>query len=116
MPLPLFPFLNVFSALAFLLYGFGCLFTEGMKGEFERFGLPRMRVFVGCTQILGAGALLAGFAFPWIGLTGAAGLALQMLAGLGMRIRMGDGVTASLQAGVFLLVNTGLTLAYFPRL
>ncbi len=113
---PLFPFLNVFSALAFFLYGFGCLFTEGMKREFERFGLPRLRVFVGSTQILGAGALLAGFAFPLIGLAGAAGLALQMLAGLGVRIRMGDGVMASLQAGVFLLVNTGLTLAYFLRL
>ena len=116
MSLPLFPFLNVFSALAFLLYGFGCVFTEGMKGEFERFGLSRMRVFVGVTQILGAAALLAGFAFPWIGLAGAAGLALQMLAGLGVRIRIGDGVTASLQACVFLLINLGLTLAYFPRL
>lgn len=116
MSLSLFAFLNLFSALAFLLYGFGCLFTEGMTREFERFGLPRLRVFVGCTQILGAGALLAGFAFPLIGLAGAVGLALQMLAGLGVRIRSGDGVKASLQAGVFLLVNTGLTLAYFPRL
>lgn len=116
MSFSLFPLLNLFSALAFTIYGVGCLFTEGMKREFERFGLPRLRVLVGATQILGAGALLAGFAIPAVGLAGAAGLAVQMLAGVGVRIRIGDGLAASLQAGGFLLVNTVLTLAYVPRL
>lgn len=99
-----------------MLYGFSCLFTESMKREFERFGLPRFRVWIGGTQLLGAGALLVGFAVPAVGLAGAAGLALQMLAGVGVRVLNRDGVAASLQAGIFLIVNTALTLAYFPQL
>lgn len=116
MPPSLFPVLNLLSALAFILYGLSCLFAPGMKREFERFGLPRFRVWIGVTQLVGAGALLTGFVFPAVGLAGAAGLAMQMLAGIGVRIRCRDGLTASLQAGIFLIINAVLTMTYVLRL
>jgi len=114
-PLP-FLILNFLSSLSFFGYGLSCLGTEGMKKEFDRFGLSNFRVLIGITQLLGAAALAVG---PWFvvwGLIASAGLSLQMLAGVGVRIRIHDSLAQTIQAIGFLLINLFLCVSYIQNL
>ena len=99
-----------FSALSFLAYGTLCLTTPYMVAEFERYGMPEIRVLTGTLQILAAAGLLIGFAVPKLGALAAAGLALQMVVGLGVRIRIEDPVVQMMPAALYLVVNA--TIAY----
>lgn len=107
---------SLISGVAFLAYGFGCLFTEGLRREFERFGLSRFRRFIGITQVFGGAALLAGPWIPFLGLLASLGLTLQMFAGVLVRIRIRDSFQQSLQALVFFFLNLFLFLAYLRSL
>ena len=100
--------LTWFSALSFLGYGISCVFTGHMQAEFERFGLARHRVIVGLTQIAGAVGLLVGFHYPFIGILSAGGLALQMLLGVGVRIKIRDSFLQTLPATFYFLLNAYL--------
>lgn len=101
------------TALAFLGYGLACLFTKSMQREFERFGLGKFRTLIGVTQLLGAAALTAGPWFPLLGFLGSTGLAIEMAAGLGVRVRVGDTWQQALQASFFLLINVLLAWSYY---
>ena len=82
--------LTVASAGAFYYYGFETLYGAGPRAEYVRYGIPRLRVPVGCLQLVGATGLLVGLLYEPAGIVGAAGLALMMLIGLVMRARIGD--------------------------
>jgi len=103
-------FLTWFSALSFLGYGASCVFTRHMQTEFERFGLARHRLTVGCTQMAGAAGLLLGFHYPLIGIVSAGGLALQMLLGIGVRLIVRDSLLQALPATFYFLLNAYLFL------
>jgi len=78
------------SSLSFLIFGTLCLNAPYIVAEFERYSMPGVRTLTGVLQILAAAGLLIGLWVPKLGLLGAlaaAGLALQMLVGLGVRIR-----------------------------
>ena len=45
---------TAFSVVVFLFYGTACLFSDGMKADFERFGLSRVRLLIGVLEVLGA--------------------------------------------------------------
>lgn len=93
------------SALLFLYYGLLCLFSDGMKAEFQRFGLSRYRRLTGGLEVLGAVGLLAGVLVPGLILAASAGLALLMVLGIMTRVRVGDSLLETLPAGVLLVVN-----------
>lgn len=93
------------SAMAFLGYGIACLAFDGMKREFERFGLERWRLLTGALEVLGAVGLLAGLAWPPLAGVSAAGLALLMGAGVGTRLRVLDSVAQTLPAMALLAIN-----------
>ena len=82
--------LHLFCAVSFIGYGVSCLASGHMAREFERYGLARYRVLTGALQLMGAVGLLAGFHFPLIGALAAGGLALQMLLGFCLRLKIGD--------------------------
>ncbi|MDG2125020.1 MAG: DoxX family protein [Verrucomicrobiales bacterium] len=105
--------LTWFSAISFLVYGTACVSTDHMRSEFERFGLARQRVLVGSLQLAGAIGLMAGFALPWLGSVAAAGLALQMLLGVAVRLKIGDSLLQTAQAAFYFLLNAYLFLAPF---
>lgn len=105
--------LILFSALSFLAYGAGCLFSAHMKREFERYRLGSQRVLVGALQWVAALGLLAGLSQPWMGRSAAAGLALMMLVAVGVRIRIKDSLVQTLPALFYLLLNAYLCLAAF---
>ena len=71
--------LIVTSSLSFLIYAIGALTMKSMKLEFERYGLAKFRVLIGCLQLAAVIGLLIGNRFPIVGFLASGGLTLQML-------------------------------------
>lgn len=84
-----------------------------MVAEFQRYGLSKYRVLTGALQLLAAVGLLLGLKFPWIGGVAAAGLALQMACGLGVRIHLGDAWYYCLPAASYMIICGALALYHF---
>ena len=76
-----------------------------MKTEFERYGLLRFRKLVGYLQLLGGFGLLLGLMFQPILIISSGGLALLMLLGFGVRLKMKDGFLLSLPSLIFMALN-----------
>lgn len=95
-----------FSATAFLFYGVACLALDGMKRDFERFGMSRLRVLTGTLEVLGAVGLIVGY-WWWAPLAGAsaAGLAVMMAVGIATRLRVLDSLAQTLPALVLMVMN-----------
>ena len=93
------------SSVAFLIYGGLCLSTLSMQGEFKRFGLENLRTLTGALEVLGGLGLLVGLKWPFALRLSSAGLSLLMIAGLAVRIKVGDGWLLSLPAFALMLLN-----------
>lgn len=94
------------SGLAFLFYGITCVSSLSMVKDFERFGMPWLRVPTGALEVLGGAGLLIGLKWQpalWIS---SAGLALMMFVAFGVRLWMRDSVSASLPSLTLALVNS----------
>lgn len=76
-----------------------------MKSEFKRFGLEKAGAFTAVLELLGATGLLIGLKFPQILLVSAGGLALLMLLGVVVRIKVRDTIWVSLPALFFMILN-----------
>jgi len=83
----------------------GCLVSAGMRREFERYGLPRLRVLTGVLQLAGSAGLAAGFWWPALGMLSALGLSGMMVVATGVRIRIGDPWSGRIQALGCLVLN-----------
>lgn len=112
----LFSALSVLSGVAFVVYGISCLSSPAMAREFTRFGLSRFRLLVGALEVLGGAGLLVGLWYLPLLAASATGLALLMALGVGVRIRLRDGVLLTLPALVLLVVNGYLALHAWERL
>ncbi|NNK19402.1 MAG: DoxX family protein [Maribacter sp.] len=95
-----------FSAISFLWYGLNCLINKKMRQEFERFGLGKFRILTGILQTLGAIGLFMGLFFPLLTLIASAGLALLMLIGVFVRIKIKDHIIVALPAFALMLLNS----------
>jgi hypothetical protein len=102
----------VFTSLSFFAYGGGCLFARGMKAEFDRYGLSRLRVLTGLLEIAGAVGVLIGLVVPTIGFIAASGLAMLMLGGVGVRVRIRDTFAQTLPAILYLMITLYLALSF----
>lgn len=104
-----------FSGISFLFYGTGCLTTAHMKQEFIRFGYSRQRVLTGYLQLSGGVGLLAGYwlAAPALAFFAAAGLALMMGFGFGVRLKIRDSILAASPALLYALLNLYLSTHYY---
>ncbi len=104
----------LFSAASFLFYGLNCLLSIKMKEEFERFGLSAQRKLTGVLQLLGAVGLIVGVTVsPLIGTMAAAGLSVLMLLGFGVRLRLRDGLIATLPSFLFMFVEAYLSYRFY---
>jgi len=81
-----------------------CLFSPHMVVEFQRYGLARFQKLTGTLQLLAAIGLAIGLFIPWVGGMAAAGLALQMACGLGVRVKIGDPWYLCLPACTYMLL------------
>jgi DoxX-like family len=97
------------SVVVFLLYGLACLFADGMKAEFERFGLSRLRLLTGALEVLGALGLVAGQFLHQLVILSAGGLTLLMLLGVFTRVRLRDSLLQTLPAGLLMVMNAYIT-------
>jgi hypothetical protein len=77
-----------------------------MKNEFKRFGLEKIGLITVLLEIIGAIGLLVGLKFYFILMISSLGLALLMLAGLIVRIRLKDSIWISLPAFFYMVLNT----------
>jgi hypothetical protein len=93
------------AAALFLVYGALCLFSGGMRAEFERFGLSRFRRATGGLEVLGGVGLLVGLLVPEVMAVASAGLALLMLLGVLARVRVRDPLLEIVPAGVLVVAN-----------
>ena len=104
--------LAVASALAFCFYGGETLFANPPRGEYERYGMPRVRVFAGSMQLLGAAGLLLGLRYTPIGVAAAAGLTLMMALGLVVRYRIHDAPRLMVPAGTLAVLNGAVVVLF----
>lgn len=102
------------SGISFLFYGTSCLTTEHMKQEFIRFGYDRQRPLTGYLQLLGGSGLLLGYWFSAVlALVAAAGLALMMSFGFGVRLKIKDSILAASPALFYAVLNLYLSIYYY---
>jgi hypothetical protein len=76
-----------------------------MKEEFVRYGLKPYRQIVGFLQIGGALFLSLGFKYQWALLLGSGGLALLMLLGFIVRLKIKDGFWRSSPSFLYMVIN-----------
>lgn len=109
--------LSVFSGVCFLIYGTSCLSSQNMAKEFKRFGIPEFLKLTGMLQILGGLALLLGcWKFPQLAFIGSAGLAVLMLLGSIVRIKIKDSFLQSSPAFIFTILNSYLAYCYMGHI
>jgi len=97
--------LAVASSIAFIGYGVHCLVSPSMRAEFERFGLPHLRVLTGVLEVAAGAGLIVGLWWPLALRVSAGGLALLMACALVARWRVGDPWSALVPAFVLLVLN-----------
>lgn len=100
--------LTSFSGLAFVFYGLSLLFLSNMQAEFERFGLQKFRRLTGVLEVGGGLGLLLGLLNSYVLLVSSLGIALLMMLGLAVRIRVKDGLVLALPSLLFMLLNAYL--------
>jgi len=93
-------------------YGFSCVFSTHMVAEFQRYRLEGFRVLTGLLQILGATGLLVGLSSPFIGMIASGGLAVQMLLGFCVRVKIRDSLLQASPSFIFMLINAYLCYAF----
>jgi hypothetical protein len=101
----LFDVIILFSSISFLGYGIAYFTSTKMKNEFIRFGLAKFGALTAVLEILGGLGLLVGLKFNFILVLSSGGLALLMLLGFGVRIKMKDSFLVSLPAFFYLVLN-----------
>lgn len=77
-----------------------------MKMEFKRFGLVKVGLLTIILEFIGAVGLIVGLKFNPLLVVSSFGLALLMLVGLIVRIRLKDTIWVSLPALLFMGLNT----------
>ncbi len=94
-----------FSATSFLVYGIAYFGSSNMKNEFKRFGLEKFGTLTAVLELAGAIGLFIGFQNHTVLVLSSGGLALLMLLGTIVRIKMKDSLVVSLPAFFYFLLN-----------
>ena len=103
------------SGLSFLYYGFRVLFLTESGREFERYGMPAVRRFVGLMEVLGGTAVILGLASAPLGAFAAAGLTALMVLGLIVRVRIHDARRLMVPAASLGVLNAVLVVLFLSR-
>ncbi len=107
--------LALVSGSSFAFYGYQTLFGIPPRGEFERYGMPSVRTFVGSTQLLGAFGVLIGIGYRPVGVIAATGLALMMALGLVVRYKIHDAPRLMVPAASLGVANAVLIVLFLTR-
>ena len=99
--------ISSFSFFAYTIYYFK---SSKMEMEFKRFGLEKFGLIIMILQFLGAIGLLVGLLFNPLLIISSLGLALLMLAGFLVRLKLKDGILVSLPALFYMSLNAYIFL------
>jgi len=99
------------SSLSFFGYAVSYFISPHMKKEFKRFGLEKIGLLTTILQFTGATGLIIGLKFNPILTIASLGLALLMLSGLLVRIKLKDSIWVSLPALFYMGLNTYIFFA-----
>jgi hypothetical protein len=102
---------TLISSLSFLAYAFSYFNAPHMKNEFKRFGLEKIGLTIVLLEIIGALGLLVGLKFNPILTISSFGIAILMLSGLIVRIKLKDSIWISFPALFYMGLNTYIFLA-----
>lgn len=102
------------SSLSFIVYGISYFTSTKMKSEFKRFGLEKAGAITAILELSGALGLIIGLKVPSILIISAGGLALLMLLGIAVRIKVGDNIWITLPAIFFMLLNASIFFVSLP--
>ena len=97
--------LVLFSGVSFIIYGSLLFVSTEMRNEFKRFKLEKFTTLTGILELLGGIGLLIGLKVGFIMLISSGGLALLMLLGFGVRIKVKDSFWLSFPSLFFMLLN-----------
>jgi hypothetical protein len=97
--------LIIFSGISFVVYGSLLFKSTEMQNEFKRFRLERFTRLIGFLEILGGVGLLVGLKFHYILLISSGGLAILMLLGFGIRMKIKDNLRLSFPSLFFMILN-----------
>ncbi len=86
-------------------YGIAYFKSTEMKNEFKRFGLEKAGALTAVLELLGALGLLIGLMYQPILLISAGGLAILMLLGVAVRIKVRDTIWVTLPALFYMVLN-----------
>jgi len=98
------------SSLSFFGYAVSYFITPHMKEEFKRFELEKLGLLTIVLEFIGAAGLIVGLKFNSLLVISSLGLALLMLIGLIVRIRLKDNIWISLPALFYMGLNTYIFL------
>lgn len=101
--------LRIILGTAFAGFGVHCLLSSTMAAEFERYGLPQLRMLTAFLQLAGAVGLLCGPSPKWVAAS-ATGLGGLMIAALVVRLRVNDPWYLMLSAFLMLVGNGWLAI------
>jgi len=108
--------LTWFSSLAFIIFGVNCFYSKFIILEFERYGLPSFRKLTGFLQIMGAvGAIIGLYFYPILLLLASTGLAILMIAGFIVRIKIKDNFLKSSPSFTFAAINVFIAIKTFYK-
>jgi hypothetical protein len=93
------------SAISFIIYGSLLFISTKMQNEFKRFQLEKLTTLTGILEILGGIGQLVGLKINIVLLISSGGLALLMLMGLGVRLKIKDGFWQTMPALLLMLLN-----------
>ena len=103
------------SGVSFLYYGSRVLFQSALRGEFERYGMPAVRRFVGLMEVLGGTAVILGLAIAPLGAVAAAGLTALMVLGVIVRVRIQDPPRLMVPAASLGALNAVLVVLFLSQ-
>jgi hypothetical protein len=101
----LFILIVLFSGISFIIYGSLLLVSTEMQNEFKRFKLEKFTKLTGILELLGGIGLLVGLKVGFTLLISSGGLALLMLLGFMVRIKVKDSLWLSFPSLFFMLLN-----------
>ena len=97
--------LVLFSGISFIIYGSLLLVSAEMQNEFKRFELEKFKTLTGILELWGGLGLLVGLKVGFILVIASGGLALLMLLGFGVRIKVKDSFWLSFPSLFFMSLN-----------
>ena len=105
---------TLFSAFSFMFYGVSCLTSKRMALDFDRFKLTTsQRQLTGILQLVGGMGLAIGYyTSPILAAVSAIGLAILMIMGFIIRLKIKDSLVLSAPALMYALLNIYLAIRF----